>query len=259
MTPPPSIRRRWYRFSLRSILVFVALAAICLAWIGKERRQSAYETQQASQLLDQGFLEATLGGPYDSWKLRRAGNPQGWWRDLATQVLGERIVVLNVDQHFPGETSLRHVGISGLEPLSELRSVRFINLHPSEVTDLTPLSEITTLECIGLNYSEATDLAPLANLKELREIELVHSAVTDIAPLAELPNLERVYLPYTQVNDLTPLHGLKKLTFLDLRGTLASEQQIRALKKALPNCEIMLEEPTGVPMSIVPNFNNGTE
>jgi hypothetical protein len=55
------------------------------------------------------------------------------------------------------------------------------------------------------------------------------------------------------------LHGLKKLTFLDLRGTPATKEQIEALDTALPDCDLMLEEPTGASMGIVPNTSNGTK
>ena len=78
---PP--RRRWFRFRLRTLLIVVAVVAIPLAWIAKERRQSQHEQQIAAQLREQGFTFLACGGPYDSALLYDQRKPQGWWRDLA--------------------------------------------------------------------------------------------------------------------------------------------------------------------------------
>lgn len=79
-------------FTLRTLLLVVAVFAITLAWIAKERRQSQYELQFAEQLREQGFTNVELAGPYDSFDLRTSSQPQGWWRDMTRRILGERIV-----------------------------------------------------------------------------------------------------------------------------------------------------------------------
>ena len=74
---PDKPRRRWFRFSLRTLLILVAVAAIPMAWVAHERRQSEKERLVAEQLLKQGSKEVTFGGPYDSWELYLLDNPQG--------------------------------------------------------------------------------------------------------------------------------------------------------------------------------------
>ena len=84
-------RRRWFRFSVRSLLVFTTLVACFLGWIAKERSQAWSERQIGKKLQEQGCSLKFLGR-FDSLELSDKRKPQGWWRDLARKVLGERIV-----------------------------------------------------------------------------------------------------------------------------------------------------------------------
>jgi hypothetical protein len=54
-----------------------------------------------------------------------------------------------------------------------------------------------------------------------------------------LANLTIVLLSGTGVRDLAPLIELKNLNFLDIRKTPVHEGQVAALKKALPNLEVL--------------------
>ena len=89
ITEPTPSRRRWFKFSLRSLLVFITLVACLLSWIVYERSQSKFERQIGEKLQEQGCT-VHFGGKYDR-AIKFAGDQQGWWRDLARQVLGERI------------------------------------------------------------------------------------------------------------------------------------------------------------------------
>ena len=67
---------------------------------------------------------------------------------------------------------------------------------------------------------------------------LDHTPVSDISPVARCTNLRLLLLDDTQVTDLTPLANLKNLTELHIQGTPVSEEQVKLLQKALPNCKI---------------------
>ena len=155
-TTPPT-RRRWFQFELRTMFVVVIVVAIPLTWVVKERRRSLYEHQFAKQLRSQGFKEVTLGGIYDSSKLRGRGEPQGWWRDLARQILGERILTAY--------------------------------LPPHNFSDLTPLTGLTNLQMLAFSHTSVSDLAPLIRLEKLRAVELSGTQVRDLTPLLRLKNL----------------------------------------------------------------------
>jgi hypothetical protein len=151
-TPP---RRRWFRFRLRTILILMAIAAMPLAWIAKERRESQYDLQIAEEFKTQGFIEIGIGSPYDSLKLRGEGIPQGWWRDLAWRVLGGRVVAVG-----------------------------------GSLKDLTPISGLTKLQLLFIDQSRISDLSPLSGLSNLQQLVIANTQVNDVTPLLRLKKLE---------------------------------------------------------------------
>jgi len=58
-------RRRWFRFSMRNLLVFTTLLACLLGWVAKERSQSEFERQVGENLAAK-HCRITYLGPCDS-------------------------------------------------------------------------------------------------------------------------------------------------------------------------------------------------
>ncbi|MBI2823670.1 MAG: hypothetical protein HYX69_03140 [Planctomycetia bacterium] len=199
-------RRRWFRYSLRTLLALVLVVAIPLAWVAKERNQSRHELQTAKELESRGVTRIDFGGPYDPYG---KAQPHAWWRNVARRVLGERIFAIYTDRETPGVDSL-----TSLAGLTNLRSVWLLH---APVPDLTPLAGLTSLEYLYLYGS---------------------MQVSDLTPLAGLANLKTLDLRGSKVRDLAPLSGLSKLVELDVRFTAVSRGQVEALQKALPHCEI---------------------
>ncbi len=142
-TPP---RRRWRRFSLRSFLVFITLVACFFGWVARKRRQSEFERQVGKKLEGQG-VSVSYHGPYDSLELDLQQKPQGWWRDLAREVLGERI----------GKLFYRRLPVSDLTPLAGLEKLEELHLQSPFITDLTPLAELEKLEKLRLPGDSISD------------------------------------------------------------------------------------------------------
>ncbi|MDA9859241.1 hypothetical protein N9D23_14065, partial [Rubripirellula sp.] len=69
-------------------------------------------------------------------------------------------------------------------------------------------------------------------------LHLDDTQVNDLTPLAQHKYLAELRLARTEVSDLSPLAGLTRLQSLDLNGTKVTDEQIKQLRLALPNCVI---------------------
>ncbi|HEY2839975.1 MAG TPA: hypothetical protein VGJ26_12545 [Pirellulales bacterium] len=201
MSTPP--RRRWFRFSLRTLLFIVIVIAIPLAWIARERRQSSYEEQIADSFSNSGRAINEFGGAYDLWELQN--QPQGWWKDLARRVMGDRLI----------QAGPPTFDFNDLTPISASSNLQVLYLHETSVSDLTPLVGQSNLLILLIMSTQVSDLTPLAELKRLQELYLYETPVRELAPLARLKNLRILSFSATQVGDLTPLAGLTKLEHLN--------------------------------------------
>ena len=179
----PSSSQTWLRYRLRTLLILVAVLAIPLAWVAKERRQSVREMQIADQLRDQGIRDIEIAGPYD-WNMN--GKPGAWRRNLASRVFGKRILSIS--------SSGEELRLDDLSSIGELSCVRSIWLTHAPVHDLAPLANLTGLQYLYLYNSPVSDLTPLAKLTYLSELLIMNcTAVSDeaVAALqARLPKLK---------------------------------------------------------------------
>jgi hypothetical protein len=127
--------------------------------------------------------------------------------------------------------SLAHVqGLVGdLWPkLAALGDPDFDDLHVLDLSgrtlgdkDISALAALTTLTDLSLAQTPVSDadLERLKGLKKLRRLSLAGSGVTD--------------------KGLTHLHGLSEMQELDLNDTKTTAMGISALRKALPNCQVL--------------------
>ena len=163
-------------------------------------------------------------------------------------------------------TSLESLFLSCTEvvdlcPLVKLTSLESLYLFAAEVVDLGPVAKLTSLDSLFLSGIEVVDLGPVAKLTGLRTLFLSGTEVVDLGPVGKLTGLESLFLPGAKVVDLGPLAKLAGLHFLDLSGTNVSnlrplaalkglrvlrlqrtevsENEINALRKTLPQCEIV--------------------
>ena len=126
--------------------------------------------------------------------------------------------------------------LSGIEGLAKLRTLR---IDRTGVADLTPLRGCPGLRTLISSDNAVSDLAPLAACGELDYLNLRKTQVADVSPLKGLAKLKLLDLRETQVEDLAPLAEVKTLRTLYLSPAVG-EEQVGALRKALPNCRFVI-------------------
>ncbi len=120
--------------------------------------------------------------------------------------------------------------LDDLEPLSQFRELRILNLSGTAVYDLSPLRNLTHLEVLTCANSQVRSLEPLRYATELKELYLSHTKVTQLQPITRFSQLRILDLSNTNITDLTPLASLRQLKDLDVSGTLVTDlQTLRSL------------------------------
>jgi|GEM_PF-283454 len=192
-------------------------------------------------------------------------------------ITNEKLAAMVADGTIPKNVTglnLSQNTISNISPLAGLTNLTDLDLSNNEVetgmfelsgiSDLSPLSKLIKLKKLDLSYSHIGDITPLKGLTNLTWLNLSWNQlgkkvedenwnidyIFDITPLKGLTNLTWLNLAHTNTKDISPLKGLTKLEYLDLsQGEAAqfaygnnriSDEQLSALKAALPNCKINL-------------------
>lgn len=216
---PP--KRRWFRFSLRALLVLIAVIAIPLAWqVNKVRRQRVVANQ------------VTMLGCNVLWshKISRYHKPPG--PELLRRWLG--------DDFF---ATVHGIVIDGTEAtdetmadLASLPNLKSVYLRQTLVTDegIANLAKASDLETLHLDSSRITDagLGNLKNLKHLKNLILTGTQFTDvgIGHVAQLRVLGHLSLSSVPLNDAVLAEVCKmSLTVLELSETDVNDSHLKTI------------------------------
>jgi len=264
-------QHRWFRFSLRTLLLFVTIASAAFGWLGlkmgqAQRRRVAVEALERLpntyvwydyQIISNGHVFRECGVP--------PPEPPGprWIR----AILGDNFfaVVVGVSSQSPEFTDdhLRH-----LETLSTLK---FLDLSETLVSDsglghLRVLNQLERLGLVACPWITDAGLAHIEGLMRIKELDLRKTAITDeaLAHLEKLHSIEELWLDDTQVTDdglvylqdltqlrtvgfcgsrvtdvgLDLLQGLKNLESIWVDKSLISSERREQLKRRFPNTTI---------------------
>ena len=273
---PPKSRWRWFRFSLRTLMLLVALAGIPMGWVGwkinRARNQGAVVAEL--QKMNAKFL-------YDYQVVRKNGDlayghlqPPGpkWLFDLLGKeyfievsqvtIIGQQATdeTIALIAKLPGVlrvnlSTRRGITDSGLIHFAGMHNLEVVNLDSDRITGtgMVHLEGLRRLKSLGAS-GWITD-ASLEYISRLERLEVLNIAdvaqITDIglAHIAKLHNLKSLRLgsngPYSashrdgmRITDagLVNLYGLKNLEVLILNAQ-ATRTGMDKLRKALPNCQ----------------------
>jgi len=137
---------------------------------------------------------------------------------------------------------------AGMKELKELKSLQTLDLHDTRMplghpdARMKELKELKSLQTLNLHGTQVTDDG-LKELKGLQTLDLSGTHVTGEG-LKELKSLRTLNLSDTLVKDagLEELKELKSLQWLDLPWW-TDGAGLKEVKKALPKCRIICEQP----------------
>jgi len=264
----PKRKRRWFRFSLRTLLVVLTLLCV---WLGIKVNSARNQRQLVAKVHELGgqvkydyeFL-APFGQisppPEMDWLSRNLG--VDYFHDVVSvgfgddseasnhsgQPLGELGTVLPLLQRVP---TIRKLFFSGsnirdgdVQCFSELRNLQYLLLFETNITGsgLKHLANARKLEMLWIFNSPITDqdLDPLLQLPMLKCLRLRKTKITDagVKKLANIESLEALILEDDKISDasIEYLGKLPKLSDVDLTGTDVTPngtQQLQALRPSL--------------------------
>jgi hypothetical protein len=233
----PTNRRRWFRFSLRMLLVVVTVLCV---WLGFKVNAARRQKEAIKAVLDlHGFVEYShqyangiWGGsrrddkaaaPGPAWLKKWFGDEyfvsaiglQFWGQPVTDEDLVHIGDLTNLQYlSFVGGSALpKQIKGPGLARLRNLTKLRFLDLIEHPITDdsLQFLEPLTELEHLDLRNTQVTGNG-FEHFKQLRKLQSVlfnNAPVTDqgLPYLMELPSLQMVSLQNTKVTN----EGVEKL------------------------------------------------
>ena len=174
--PAPKRRRRWYQFSLRSLMLFILVCAIPSAWVGPKLEATRCEQVVVTEIESLGatVLYPETKGP--NWITRH------FRRVMAVGFEGTQDIDAGL-VHLKGLTNLfwleladTKVTDTGLVHLKGMTNLVWLSLCDTQVTDagLVYLEELTNLERLSLCDTQVTDKGVEKLQQALPNCEISH-------------------------------------------------------------------------------------
>lgn len=110
---------------------------------------------------------------------------------------------------------LAYQRIEDISPLEDLH-LKALVLVGNYISDLTPLSDMTTLRELNLNNNSVEDLSPLQSLDRLEKLFVQCCNITDITPLIKIAALTTVDIADNPCDDFSTLAALEAITHIDI-------------------------------------------
>ncbi len=256
-------KRRWFRHSVRALIVVMTAAALWIGYLANCARRQEQAVARVTQL--GGQLEFAHQSDSEGNRKKDAEPwAPAWLRDAIGEHCFLRVEVVSFREEsdpadedlvvLAGLPDLRMLSLGnrqritdkGLIHISGLRQLRELALNGTAVTGsgLRHIRGCRELQALFLGHTPVTDqgLAHLKGLSSLRWLLLNHTKVTDrgLVHLAHLESLQDLELANTSITD-EGLRHLEQLTWLEhvwLQGTDVTVKGCARLEKAIPGCEV---------------------
>jgi hypothetical protein len=152
----------------------------------------------------------------------------------------------------------------GLEDIAKLKNLKILSLTSDRLTDkgIANLAKLKSLKSLHLEKSELTDagLKPLLSLQNLKCLNVNETKITDagLESIAKLRALTNLQIPGTGVRGpgLKYLGQLTHLGGLRISDKTIAPYCVTTLKRLLPHCEIVVDQPRDHKQELLPDFKD---
>ena len=133
-------------------------------------------------------------------------------------------------------------------PIKYCRDLVALDLGHENISDLSFLYNMPKLRYLIIAIEHNIfDLTPVASLQDLYYLEVFNNELLDISPLAECKNLKHLNISNTRGDfSIEPLFQMTQLDRLWFALNHLTEEEKEALRTALPDTEIYLEQDDSV-------------
>jgi len=192
----PSTSRRFFSFSLRTMLLAMLIVAILFGFI-------AYRLENHRRL--QANLQELIAAEANIAYQYEAGP---WFRQILKDDLANSVLTLKLNNAKPDH----------LTTIGQFRSLDCLDLRSVQEVDLAVLSELTQLEQFFVQSPRIINLQGVEGMTQLTHLNIIGLASPDISALAGLTKLESLSVKGTQISDISAVAGMKSLSLLQISG-----------------------------------------
>lgn len=126
-----------------------------------------------------------------------------------------------------------------MQPIPQMQSIIALDISGNKMmTDYQDVSTMLQLQTLDMSDMSIDSIEFIRPLTKLSYLDLSYNRITSIEALTDKLNLTELILSGNKIADLTPLYKLNKLNRLVLID-VASIEQLRLLKQALPNTQLI--------------------
>ncbi len=243
-------KRRWFRFSLRTMLLVITVFAL---WLGlhihatRRQQQSVMAVQDAGGRVQYDYhYPKGRYGRNDVSYTATSRVPQ-WLLGMLGVDFFHAVVEVDISRDYDYGRKNPDADDDLLRQLSGFPDLRRLELTHCGITDegLRHLPAFAYLERLELSYSSVSDdgLPYIGRLTSLTSLDLGHTRVTGrgFHRLAELERLEVLILTLTPIRDkaLSSVEPLQRLRFVHVHGCRhLTRESVVAFRQAFPTCEL---------------------
>jgi hypothetical protein len=237
---PPRLRRRrrWPRWSVRTLLLLIGAVACGLGWIVPR----AGEQRRAVQAILSRGGTVIYDYQYDAWRNGRVPKRPFWRPAWTENILGDdyfsKVVLVGLDVGLHNGVAVTD---ADLVPVARLPDLQYLYLGGGRITDdgLKHLGKLTELKLLVLwaNPISGEGLEHLRALKKLEHLDLSSTRVIDgrLSGLRHLIGLKQLVLPGNPQLDGSCLQHVAELPDLEdlvLRHTGTTGSSLRYIKSS---------------------------